>query len=176
MTDTTVQPVHDGFPDDIDKRPVQASEDRVRQIFAAEGAAGVAAHIDQMLAADAARVASHPGRPDPKRLRGHGWRAGSSAAEGRLQGDHRGCVRMTFICLYQGVPGDCQECGGFDPTGTGFCSHDCREIPALREAKHARELRERRDREDAFAAEVARLRAAGYSYEECDVMLAGMPT
>jgi hypothetical protein len=83
---------------------------------------------------------------------------------------------MTVVCLYQGVPGDCSECGGFDPTGTGFCCHDCRAARADREARQAAEVQARRDREDAFGREVDRLRALGHADEEIDVMLAGMPS
>jgi hypothetical protein len=36
--------------------------------------------------------------------------------------------------------------------------------------------RARRAREEAFGVEVQRLRGLGHSYEECDVLLAGMPT
>lgn len=83
---------------------------------------------------------------------------------------------MSFVCLYQGPPKECSECGGHDPTGTGFCSHDCAAARADRVERHRVWSEDRRAREDAFADEVARLRAAGHSYEECDVLLAGMPT
>jgi hypothetical protein len=83
---------------------------------------------------------------------------------------------VTFVCLYQGVPGDCSECGGFDPTGTGFCCHDCAQARADRAARHAAAAQASRDREDAFAREVDRLRAEGYRDEEIDLMLAGMPS
>ena len=82
----------------------------------------------------------------------------------------------TFACAYFGPPNECSECGGHDPTGTGFCSHNCREAHENAKARDAAWWQARRERDDAFAAEVARLRALGYSYEECDVMLAGMPS
>lgn len=83
---------------------------------------------------------------------------------------------MTFVCAYMGPPKQCSECGGRDETGTGFCSHDCRAARADREARLEANAQVRRAREDLFAAEVERLRSLGYSYEECDVLLAGMPT
>jgi len=82
---------------------------------------------------------------------------------------------MAFLCLYQGVPGDCSECGGYDPTGTGFCSHDCGAARAERVAEHEAAQQRRRDDEAAFAREVDRLHAAGHSYDEIDLLLAEMP-
>jgi hypothetical protein len=83
---------------------------------------------------------------------------------------------MTIVCAYFGPRDECSECGGHDATGTGFCSHDCAAARADREARHEADRQVRRAREDPFAAEVARLRGLGYSYEECDALLAGMPT
>lgn len=83
---------------------------------------------------------------------------------------------MTIVCAYMGPPDECPECGGFNNTGGPFCSHDCAGARADRVAEMEAREQARRDREDAFAAEVARLRAEGYSYEECDLMLAGMPS
>lgn len=81
-----------------------------------------------------------------------------------------------FVCLYQGPPGECKECGGFDPTGTGFCGHDCAANFENRKLAHAVAEQQRRDREDAFAHEVARLRGEGYGDMEIDFLLADMPT
>jgi hypothetical protein len=81
-----------------------------------------------------------------------------------------------FVCLYQGPPGECKECGGSDPTGTGFCDHDCATDFEDRQAARAAVEQQRRDREDAFAREVARLRGEGYGDLEIDLMLADMPT
>jgi hypothetical protein len=82
----------------------------------------------------------------------------------------------TIVCAYTGVSGDCSECGGHDPTGTGFCGHDCAAARADREARHEAERQARRDAEEAFAAEVDRLRGLGHSDEEIDLILAGMPS
>lgn len=81
-----------------------------------------------------------------------------------------------FVCAYFGPPNQCQECGGLDETGTGFCDLECRESRALRDERRDAAEVARRAAEDAFAAEVARLRAEGRSYEECDRLLAHMPT
>lgn len=81
-----------------------------------------------------------------------------------------------FVCAYMGVPGDCQECGGFDPTGTGFCSHDCAAARAERAAQLDAALADRRTREDSFARECERLRGQGYTDREIDALLVGMPT
>lgn len=81
-----------------------------------------------------------------------------------------------IVCAYTGVPGDCSECGGLDPTGTGFCCHDCAQARADRAERHAAERQARRDREDAFGREVDRLRSLGHSDEEIDLMLAEMPS
>lgn len=81
-----------------------------------------------------------------------------------------------FVCLYQGVPGDCQECGGLDKTGTGFCGEDCRADRQDRIDAQDAAVRARRAAEDAFAAEVDRLRGLGHSDEECDRLLVNMPT
>ncbi|HEU5108057.1 MAG TPA: hypothetical protein VFT95_05820 [Micromonosporaceae bacterium] len=80
------------------------------------------------------------------------------------------------VCAYFGPPGECPECGGFNDTGGAFCSHDCAAARSDRDARHDADRQVRRAREDLFAAEVARLRGLGYSYEECDVLLAGLPT
>lgn len=81
-----------------------------------------------------------------------------------------------IVCAYTGVPGDCQECGGHDPTGTGFCCHDCATARAERVERQDAERQARRDREDAFGREVDRLRGLGHSDVEIDLMLAGMPS
>lgn len=62
-----------------------------------------------------------------------------------------------FACLYFGPREECSECGGFDPTGIGFCSHDCAAARADRDALRDADRAARRAREDLFAAEVARL-------------------
>ena len=80
------------------------------------------------------------------------------------------------VCLYCGPPGECQECGGFNETGSPYCSHDCAADAAARLAQLEETVRARRAREDAFAAECDRLRALGHTDEEIDALLAGMPT
>jgi hypothetical protein len=85
-------------------------------------------------------------------------------------------ARTTNFCLYQGTPGDCSECGGYDATGNGFCGHDCAAARAERVAEQEAQQQARRAREDAFGREVERLRAEGRSYEEMDALLSGMPT
>ena len=82
---------------------------------------------------------------------------------------------MTVVCAFTGIPGDCQECGGHDPTGTGFCSHDCRAARADREARHEAERQAQRENEAAFAAAVDQLRERGHSDEEIDDILKGWP-
>lgn len=82
-----------------------------------------------------------------------------------------------FVCLYMGPPDTCTECGGFDPTGTGLCGdQDCMDRRADRQERWDAAEQDRRAREDAFGVEVERLRAAGYTYEQCDQALAHMPT
>ena len=82
---------------------------------------------------------------------------------------------MSFMCLYKGPSGECSECGGYDPTGTGLCSHDCGESRARRVALLDAAEQQRRDADDAYGREVDRLHAAGHSYTEIDQMLQGMP-
>lgn len=82
---------------------------------------------------------------------------------------------MTFTCAYTGVPGDCQECGFHDPTYTGFCSHECRQRRADREAAQDAEVQARRDADDAYGREVDRLKALGHTDQEIDELLKGMP-
>ncbi len=81
-----------------------------------------------------------------------------------------------FFCAYMGVPDECAECGGFNQTGTMFCSSDCAADQADRVAEMDAERQARRDREDAFALAADELRAQGRTEEEIDVLLAGMPT
>ena len=80
------------------------------------------------------------------------------------------------MCLYFGPRDECSECGGFNATGTQFCSHDCAASQADRVARMEADRLARRAREDAFAAACEQLRARGHSDEEIDVLLAGMPT
>jgi hypothetical protein len=81
-----------------------------------------------------------------------------------------------FVCVYFGQPDECPECGGFNRTGDRYCSHECGDQAAMRAADHEEQIQARRAREDAFAAECERLRAAGHTDEEIDVLLVGMPT
>lgn len=81
-----------------------------------------------------------------------------------------------LVCAYFGRPDECCECGGFNETGTQFCSHDCAAHCAERGAEQEAAEQERRAREDAFAEACADLRAKGYADEEIDRMLVGMPT
>lgn len=80
-----------------------------------------------------------------------------------------------FICAYFGPPGECSECGGYDPTGTGICSHDCGHSRAVRVARMEADEQARRDADDAFGREVDRLRALGHSDTEIDALLRAMP-
>jgi hypothetical protein len=82
---------------------------------------------------------------------------------------------IRIVCAYVGVPGDCQECGFHDPTGTGFCSHDCRAERADRVARQDAAVQARRDADDAFGREADKLRALGHTDEEIDEMLKEMP-
>lgn len=81
-----------------------------------------------------------------------------------------------LVCAYLGRSDECPECGGFNDTGTMFCSHDCAANYAERGAEQERRVQERRGRENAFGEACAELHKQGYSDEEIDVMLAGMPT
>jgi len=80
-----------------------------------------------------------------------------------------------FVCLYTGPPDQCQECGGFDPTGTSFCSHNCRESRAAHVARMRQQEQADRAAVDAYGEAVARLRDEGKTYEEIDRLLAHMP-
>jgi hypothetical protein len=80
----------------------------------------------------------------------------------------------SIVCAYLGPPGECSECGGHDPTDTGFCCHDCAAAPAERVERQDDERQARRDREDAFGREVDRLRGLGHSDEEIGEMLKEM--
>ena len=79
---------------------------------------------------------------------------------------------MTFVCIYMGRADECPECGGYNITGTKFCSHECADSYDQRQQENAALMQARRDEEDAFGREVARLRALGHSYEECDRIMA----
>lgn len=83
---------------------------------------------------------------------------------------------MSYLCAYFGYADECSECGGFNETGTKFCSHDCAAHRADRVAEMDARIQERRDRENAFAREVERLRVLGHNDQEIDHLLAGMPT
>lgn len=80
-----------------------------------------------------------------------------------------------FVCAYTGVPGECQECGGYDRTGTGFCGHDCRDSRATNDARQEAEGQARRDADDAFGLEAERLKALGHTDQEIDELLKDMP-
>jgi hypothetical protein len=80
---------------------------------------------------------------------------------------------MTIVCAYFGRADECPECGGFNDTGTQFCSHDCAASFAERGVRMAAEQQKRRDDDAAFGAEVDRLRSLGHSYDEIDELLAG---
>lgn len=82
---------------------------------------------------------------------------------------------LHIVCAYTGVPGDCSECGGWDPTHSGFCGDDCRDARLDREERHRAEAQARRDADDAFGREADRLRAAGHTDVEVDELLEGMP-
>jgi hypothetical protein len=81
-----------------------------------------------------------------------------------------------WFCLYFGRADECAECGGFNATGTQFCSHDCAASRAERVARQDADRQARRDREALFGAECERLRALGHSDEEIDALLVGIPT
>lgn len=80
-----------------------------------------------------------------------------------------------FLCAYTGVPGDCAECGGHDPTGTGWCSHDCRQAFEDRGAQAEAQQQARRAADDAFGREADRLRTLGHTDREIDELLKDMP-
>lgn len=82
---------------------------------------------------------------------------------------------MTFVCLYTGPADTCTECGGFDPTGTGFCEHECRESFEAHGERMKAEQQARRDADDAFGRAADELRALGHTDEEIDELLRGMP-
>jgi len=81
------------------------------------------------------------------------------------------------MCLYQGRAGECWECGGDigEAIDGRFCSGDCADSYAANQTAIEAREKGRRDAEDAFAAGVARLFGAGYSYEEIDTILEDMP-
>lgn len=83
---------------------------------------------------------------------------------------------LTYVCAYMGRADECHECGGFNQTGTQFCSHDCAASRADRVAEMDAARQARRDREKAFGVAADELRAQGHTDEEIDVLLAGMPT
>lgn len=80
-----------------------------------------------------------------------------------------------IVCVYMGPPGECSECGGFDETGTGFCSPDCHADRADREARWRSAVQARRDADDAFGRAAELLHAKGHTDEEIDELLKGMP-
>lgn len=82
---------------------------------------------------------------------------------------------LNIVCAYTGVPGDCQECGGHDETGGGFCGDDCRDARLDREERHKAAVQARRDADDAFGREADRLRALGHTDLEIDDMLKDLP-
>ena len=81
-----------------------------------------------------------------------------------------------IVCLYFGDPRECPECGGFNDTGHRYCSHDCGDSATRREAESLRRDEQRRAREEAFALAGSRLADAGYTDEQIDLMLAGLPS
>lgn len=101
---------------------------------------------------------------------------------------------MTWRCLPLPVPGtlrlagfacvdtgSCWECGGWlhavqrGGIDGRFCSDDCADSYAAYQTRVEEADRQRRQAEDDFADEVARLIAAGYTYEEIDTILEDMP-
>jgi hypothetical protein len=83
---------------------------------------------------------------------------------------------MSFICLYQ--PNRCHECDrelGLNAIDGRFCDGECADAFAEAQTRIEESDRLRRQAEDAFAAEVERLSAAGYSYAEIDTLLEDMP-
>lgn len=81
----------------------------------------------------------------------------------------------TFVCAYFGRPDECHSCGGFNETGTRYCSTECEADAADRLAEIEAHAQQRRDQDDAFAAEVDRLRALGHTDAEIDELTRGMP-
>lgn len=81
----------------------------------------------------------------------------------------------TFFCAYFGRADECHECGGFNETGTPFCSTECEASRADRVAEQEARVALRRAQEDAFAVEVDRLRALGHSDREIDELTRDMP-
>lgn len=79
------------------------------------------------------------------------------------------------VCAYFGRADECQECGGFNETGTRFCATECEADFADRAAAQEALAQRRRDQDDAFAAEVDRLRALGHTDGEIDELTRGMP-
>lgn len=82
---------------------------------------------------------------------------------------------LNFVCAYTGPPEACRECGGFDATGAGFCSHDCAAAWADRGKRLEAADQARRDADDAFGREADRLRTEGHTDEEIDEILKDMP-
>jgi hypothetical protein len=82
---------------------------------------------------------------------------------------------VAIVCAYTGPPNECVECGGYDQTGTGFCSHDCHADFADRGRQSEAALAKRRADDDAFAEEANRLRLLGHGDEEIDELLKDMP-
>ena len=81
----------------------------------------------------------------------------------------------TFVCAYFGRADECPECGGFNVTGTRYCSTDCEAGAAERVAELEARAQLRRDRDDAFGAEVEQLRALGHTDPQIDELTRGMP-
>ena len=81
---------------------------------------------------------------------------------------------LSIVCAYTGPPDTCAECGGYDPTGTGFCSHDCRADFHTRGDRHEAERLARRAADDAFGVEADKLRAQGHTDQEIDELLKDM--
>lgn len=80
-----------------------------------------------------------------------------------------------FVCLYFGRVDECPECGGFNETGTRYCSTECEANAAERMTEQEVRAQLRRDQDDAFGAEVDRLRALGHTDVEIDELTRGMP-
>lgn len=80
-----------------------------------------------------------------------------------------------IVCVYFGRSDECQECGGFNETGTKFCSTDCEADWAEWVARQEAQAQLRHDQDDAFGAECERLRAIGYTDAEIDRLTKEMP-
>jgi hypothetical protein len=80
-----------------------------------------------------------------------------------------------FVCLYTGPPGECCECGGYDPTGSGLCSFECVESRQAGIDRQDAERDARRAADDKYGTEVDRLRALGHTYEEIEQLLKDWP-